>query len=174
MPVHNLTSLQASQLVGLIGFDQLGTAYGILASTTSGVVTDESWKCTQMKEAGWTHCMFDDSHWPNAIITERKRDSKWGDFDGISPSAKWIWATGAGEFSKVYCRKSKICANCLPAELLDDVHLIHIMQMQVPLRFIWRDRILFRFRLPHSTILSVFLVRQCCVVDVYQVLQQHQ
>ena len=42
---------------------------GILASTSTGVVTDTSWKCSAVEETGWYLSSFDDSSWSNPIIT---------------------------------------------------------------------------------------------------------
>ena len=38
----------------------LGSAEGILVSSDSGLVTDESWLCSSSREAGWTMPGFTD------------------------------------------------------------------------------------------------------------------
>ena len=42
---------------------------GIVASTTTGIVTDGSWKCSSVKEDNWMMPDFDDSAWNNADIS---------------------------------------------------------------------------------------------------------
>ena len=42
---------------------------GIVASTTTGIVTDGSWKCSSVKEDYWEMSDFDDSAWNNADIS---------------------------------------------------------------------------------------------------------
>ena len=37
-----------------------------IAQTSTGVVTDTTWKCTTTYYAGWNEISFDDSNWPNA------------------------------------------------------------------------------------------------------------
>ena len=73
---------------------------GILASTSTGIVTDTSWKCTTILEDDWTSCFFDDSHWRCA----RKAEGPPGRPSDIAKSAAWIWAEGS-HGGTVYCRK---------------------------------------------------------------------
>ena len=42
---------------------------GIIASTSTGIVTDGSWKCSSVKEDNWMMPDFDDSAWNNADIS---------------------------------------------------------------------------------------------------------
>ena len=83
---------------------------GILASTSTGVVTDTSWKCSAVEEAGWYLPSFDDSDWSNAKITGTNDVSnQWQRaIAGISAQAKWIWADVTSTVGFTYCRKS-IC-----------------------------------------------------------------
>ena len=46
-----------------------GGGEGIVASTTTGIVTDGSWKCSSVKEDNWMMSDFDDSAWNNADIS---------------------------------------------------------------------------------------------------------
>lgn len=55
--------------------------------------TDESWKCTDRKEADWYKLSFKDSHWENASVVVETHN-------GL---AKWIWAT-TDDSSPAYCR----------------------------------------------------------------------
>ena len=82
-----------------------GVVYGLIASSSSGLVTDGSgsWRCTSTLETDWLNPGFDDSLWPTAVVK--------GDNDGISWSvkfpgmggAKWIWSSSQ-LYSTVYCR----------------------------------------------------------------------
>ncbi|XP_078352807.1 uncharacterized protein LOC144637621 [Oculina patagonica] len=77
--------------------------YGILGSFSNGLVTNESWKCTNHFYLGWNIPHLDDSNWPAAVVVAKHGDSPWGTIAGISLTAKWIWAAGGG-FNIVYCR----------------------------------------------------------------------
>ena len=84
-----------------------GVIPGILASTSTGVVTDETWKCSTVEQTGWYLYDFDDSAWDNARVVDSHGASPWGTFSDISADAKWIWAQGTNT-GTVYCRK-KLC-----------------------------------------------------------------
>lgn len=86
-----------------------GTPYGILASASSGIVTDETWKCSDVEQAGWHKFGFNDSTWHQARVIGPYGDQTWstGDFRDINTSAKWIWAS-SGTTAAAYCRKD-IC-----------------------------------------------------------------
>ena len=84
-----------------------GVNEGILASTSTGVVTDETWRCTTVLEPDWHTFAFDDSAWPQARVVGAHGVSPWGNFPDISTDAKWIWAQGSTG-GTVYCRK-KLC-----------------------------------------------------------------
>ena len=49
-----------------------GGPKGILASTTTGIVTDGSWRCSNELMDGWMNPGFDDTAWP---LAEIKKDS---------------------------------------------------------------------------------------------------
>ena len=86
---------------------------GLLASTNSGIVTDESWKCSGTEQTGWYLEEFDDSGWDNAYVVRVHGDQPWGVIAGIDGSAKWIWDTGyAPGRATTYCRKT-ICDGML-------------------------------------------------------------
>ena len=85
------------------GKDEYGDE-GILASTSTGVVTDDTWKCTANLEANWSTCAFNDSHWLNAHVYAANDGESWEMIDGILEFAEWIWAEGSTG-GTVYCRK---------------------------------------------------------------------
>ena len=64
-----------------------GGLEAIIASTSTGIVTDTSWKCTTTEEDDWTRCFFNDDHWPNA----REARSAGSRPSDISSLASWIW-----------------------------------------------------------------------------------
>ena len=84
--------------------NDVGAQEGILASTSTGVVTDTTWKCTTALEPDWSTCAFDDSNWPDAVSRGANGVGPWGQFDDIDATAEWIWAKGSDN-GVVYCRK---------------------------------------------------------------------
>ena len=85
-----------------------GLDEGILASTSTGVVTDGTWRCSAALEPNWHTYAFDDSAWPQARVVGQHGVVPWGNRPQISASAKWIWAQGSTG-GTVYCRK-KLCS----------------------------------------------------------------
>lgn len=78
--------------------------HGILGSFSNGLVTNESWKCTDDYYLGWNIPYLDDSNWPAAMVVAKHGASPWAKtIAGISSTAKWIWTAGPG-FDTVYCR----------------------------------------------------------------------
>merc|ERR1719283_57177 len=75
-----------------------GGNQGIIASTSTGIVTDGSWKCSSVKEDNWMMSDFDDSAWNNADISRgtnvAPKARPWGVRPNIANNAYWIWATG--------------------------------------------------------------------------------
>ena len=91
----------------------VGGPGGLLASTNTGVVTDETWKCSGTEQTGWYLENFDDSSWDSAYIVGTHGDQPWGVIAGIDGIAKWIWDTGyAPGHATTYCRKT-ICDGML-------------------------------------------------------------
>ena len=78
--------------------------HGVLASSSTGMVTDETWKCSAVHEDGWNLLAFDDSAWLAASVYGANGDSRLQYISPISSGAKWIWAQGAAA-GTVYCRK---------------------------------------------------------------------
>ena len=112
--VDSIESIQV-RFTSLVCFCFIGTDdsrdEGILASTSTGIVTDTSWKCTTTLEVDWTSCFFNDAHWPNAR-TAGGPDNRPTD---IASCASWIWARGS-HGGTVYCRK-RIKGNIFAAML---------------------------------------------------------
>ena len=75
---------------------------GILGSTSNGLLTNETWKCSSDLYPGWNSPDFDDRDWPLAKVVGNHGDDPWKTRDGIAKAAKWIWANNT-EYV-VYCR----------------------------------------------------------------------
>ena len=85
---------------------------GILAETSTGVVTDESWKCSLVNETGWHLTSFDDSGWDYAWIIQPHGAVWWPTYPGISLEANWIWPTNytmTRDWTTAHCRKRLAC-----------------------------------------------------------------
>merc|ERR1712151_285230 len=90
-----------------------GTPAGIILSTSSGLVTDKSWKCIKSYDISpkiWTAPGFNDDSWPYAVSFGYNGVGPWGSKPGISPSAQWIWAED--DPTTVYCRKKLEIPQC--------------------------------------------------------------
>jgi len=98
---------------------------GILASTTTGIVTDGSWKCSSVKEDNWMMSDFDDSAWKNADTSRGTNVAHGHPRPKIANNAYWIWATGyPTKTTEAYCRKSTarcIDTGCKKTGLAEDV-----------------------------------------------------
>ena len=51
--------------------DLAGGASGVIANTSLGHVTDETWKCSGEYEDYWYKFMFNDSHWDDAVLQSK-------------------------------------------------------------------------------------------------------
>ncbi|XP_032233290.2 uncharacterized protein LOC5508631 isoform X2 [Nematostella vectensis] len=73
-----------------------------------GVLTDESWRCTKHKEAGWHMTTFDDRDWPSAVSYAINIDSvfPWGVKEGVSSEAQFIWTSDNRNDKEIYCRRT--------------------------------------------------------------------
>ena len=76
--------------------------HGILGSTSNGLLTNETWKCSNHLYPGWKFPDFDDQDWPSVKVVGINGDSPWGKIGGIAGRAKWIWAKNYND--TVYCR----------------------------------------------------------------------
>ena len=79
-----------------------GSQFGIIGSTSHGLVTDETWKCSSDLHSEWNSPDFDDQDWPLATVVANHGDYPWYTIDGIAETAKWIWANNDKDY--VYCR----------------------------------------------------------------------
>lgn len=77
---------------------------GILGSFSNGLVTNESWKCSNIWSPGLNFPDFDDSQWPAAVAVAENGFSPWGYINGIDLAAKWIWTSLSQGYDTVYCR----------------------------------------------------------------------
>ena len=90
--------------------ENTGDGAGLLASTSTGVVTDTSWKCSSgggaVEQTGWHLPDFDDAAWGQARVLAANDGSTFrGIIAGINTEAKWIWAQNVTA-DVIYCRKS--------------------------------------------------------------------
>ncbi|KAL9980673.1 hypothetical protein ACROYT_G009286 [Oculina patagonica] len=70
----------------------------VMASSSNGVRTDESWRCTNVYHGGWFRPSYNDISWPRAY-------SRTGDTYFVAPDAKWIrYITPS---NKIFCRQTK-------------------------------------------------------------------
>ena len=103
--IANTVRLENACVLVVKAIDSGGDWYGILASTSTGVVTDETWKCSAHEEHGRELSGCDDSAWSAARVIGSHGMYPWNDFVSINPLAKWIWAEGS-DGGTVYCRKT--------------------------------------------------------------------
>ena len=90
-----------TQLVAIEG-KSIGGAYGIRGFFAAGrLVTDTTWKCFNSKVPNWNTLSFDDSTWPNAIISSKTPQRRTG-VDVTEHDSKWIWAVASTRTA--YCR----------------------------------------------------------------------
>ena len=82
--------------------DPDGHPSGILGSTSNGLLTNETWKCSSDLYPGWNSPDFDDRDWPLAKVLATNGDEPWKTIDDIAKTAKWIWAKNYEH--TVYCR----------------------------------------------------------------------
>ena len=107
-----------SCLIAVRVSDVTNTPRGFLL-TSSVVVSDETWRCSYSEEGHWSDVTFDDSHWPQAHVTDATS------MDGASARAKWIWSENT-DAQTVYCRK-RLCQG-MPVPSLSISDLFRNMQ----------------------------------------------
>eukprot|EP00092_Neocalanus_flemingeri_P099982 GFUD01127633.1.p1 GENE.GFUD01127633.1~~GFUD01127633.1.p1 ORF type:complete len:836 (+),score=161.16 GFUD01127633.1:310-2508(+) len=108
----------ASEVLAIFAWNWSGPV-GILLSTSTGVVTDSSWKCIDSQKVtspDWSSPGFNDMSWPYAVTlgynVVQNPPLIWGIRLGIYGSAQWIWAPGSPAPQKVYCRKQLETTSC--------------------------------------------------------------
>ena len=77
---------------------------GMLASTSTGVVTDASWKCSAVNYSGWHLPGFNDSSWRAARVKVANNGFVWPIVAQINLEAQWIWSLYESD-DIAYCRK---------------------------------------------------------------------
>ena len=93
---------QLTKLVALSCMSNLDTVHKYLvASTTTGLITDRTWKCSNEAKGTWYSNDFNDTQWKAPVSTQVSDHNK-----HIS-NAKMIWVQGeAGQpVTTVYCRR---------------------------------------------------------------------
>ena len=102
------TILDGTRLIAVKAVDFNNYA-GFIGSSSNGIVTDSSWKCTRDLVTDWEKLNFDDSKWSAPTATRSNGDPLVKD---VASNAKWLWS-GAYNDAKttVYCRKrlGKFC-----------------------------------------------------------------
>ena len=103
----NGVTLNLTGTYGVLALYADSTTYlGILASTSTGVVTDASWKCSTQYEIGWDEPGFDDAAWSQARVLGGNDGSHVVTVAAISPQAKWIWTQDMNAIGEAHCRKT--------------------------------------------------------------------
>ena len=94
------TSLRIPTGTKVIGISCLdaGGAKGIIASTSNGLKTDTNWLCTSQSVGDWA-MPNSTAHFQNSVTVGRNGDNPWGNRQGISGSAEWIWVPGGSEWA---------------------------------------------------------------------------
>ena len=91
-----------TRVLSVAGKDHGGNYLGILGSTSNGLVTNETWKCSSVLYPEWNSPDYDDQDWPYAREIANHGVQPWEKIPGIAETAKWIWADNNN--STVYCR----------------------------------------------------------------------
>ena len=98
--------------------DVANVAMGLLASTSTGVVTDGSWKCygnygsNPPVASGWEQIGFNEAGWSAATVygPNTAATSPWSVVAGIPNTANWIGYGSrynvGGTGPDIYCRKT--------------------------------------------------------------------
>ena len=96
---------RGTKVLGIECQDQ-GGSKGILASTTDGQMTDESWSCSSNQNLrGWAEPGFTDTDgdFPTPSDLKLNEDGPGGLRPNISKDVRWIWGNKNSAFS--VCRK---------------------------------------------------------------------
>ena len=86
--------------------------HGIIVSTSHGVVSDETWKCSKIQDDSEDYCAldYDDSSWQYSVeITNSSLVPVVHTMSNLSSLARWIWANDLSnpeDRSSVVCRRS--------------------------------------------------------------------
>ena len=78
---------------------------GILASTTDGVIlTNSTWRCSNISSVSWADVDFDDSSWTPAVDIGQNGVGPWGPVSSINGNAMWIWNNRQFTDLTIHCR----------------------------------------------------------------------
>ena len=98
-----VVAIRLSNIFGYIGF---------MAETSSGVVSDETWRCTSKKQFNdnWARTKFNDTSWPQAVPYATNSPGLFvGSFWSEFPTERlWISIANKQFLGFIYCRKSAI------------------------------------------------------------------
>lgn len=95
------------QIIAVKGSTNLGSVAGIIASSTDdSIVTDSTWKCTNVEEEGWMDIDYNDAAWPTAVPVEETDLKMYGRDKKFGSRAKHIWTAKKTDSydQTVYCR----------------------------------------------------------------------
>ncbi|KAL9980672.1 hypothetical protein ACROYT_G009285 [Oculina patagonica] len=73
-----------------------------VASSSNGVRTDKSWRCTNVYHGGWFLPSYNDSSWPRVHVHSRADETYF-----VAPDAKWIRCIVASGYNRIFCRQTK-------------------------------------------------------------------
>ena len=105
--VASSVNLTDACLLAVVGIKSSSPYGGILAETSSGVVTDASWKCSSDDPIGWYLPGFDDAAWAKAQVIDANGGSVFAPIAEISAEAKWIWAQDTS--TNIACCRKTLC-----------------------------------------------------------------
>ena len=100
-------SLDDACVLAVFGVKSISNTNGILASTSTGVVTDGTWKCSSDDPIGWYLPGFDDAAWSQAQVVAPNDGSTFVSIAEISSEAKWIWAQDTS--TNIACCRKTLC-----------------------------------------------------------------
>ena len=102
----NYSVTACNSLIAIFCQEKADDRAGLLASTTTGVLTDKTWRCTDQLEDGWQTLGFTESAgvWgaPGTYGTNIRAFGRIF-VTGINRLAEWIWY---GRYDEIYCRKN--------------------------------------------------------------------
>ena len=109
LTVHRI-NISASFKVIAITVNNFIGRIGFMAETSSGIVTNKSWKCTNnLPLTSWMNVNFNDNQWPKAV--PYSENGRGADFLGIKyrefpPERLWISVENPVYTGNLYCRKT--------------------------------------------------------------------
>ena len=85
-----------------------------VASSSNGVRTNRSWKCTNKYHQGWFLPNFNDTSWPEPYADDDNTRVYF-----VAPDAKWI-AYLLAKSNKIFCRRKTTVGKHHPPDFLKD------------------------------------------------------